>query len=83
MPSPRRLFKSFTDLQLEQAKQAIIDRMTNGQFTSLGGENQSSSKQYANLESSLFELNAEIDYRAGTVRPQRVEQRIFPVSTSI
>ncbi len=71
MPSPQFIYKYVTDAKLQELYDAAIERSLSGQFTSLSGAAKSSSREWMNLQTQLFELKSELDRRGG-VKPNRV-----------
>jgi hypothetical protein len=78
MPGPIRLFKYFSDAQLQAALDACIQQMASGSFTALSGAQKSSSVEWMALEDRLQAINYEKDVRGGKVRVQKVVQILRP-----
>lgn len=74
MPGPIRLFKYFTDAQLQAALDACVSQMTTGAFTALSGAGKSSSVEWLALDTRLQALNYEKDIRNRTTQPKKVVQ---------
>lgn len=74
MPSPQRIFRNASLAEIEAARVAAMDRLTNGAFMSLSGGGHSSSKQYMDPAQILDEVSYELSVRNGTVGPTRTTQ---------
>ena len=76
MPSPQRIYRYVTDEQLDAIIAAAIERTTNGSFTSLSGQGHSSTKEFYDPSTMLFEANYEKQVRTQSVLPQKVYQNL-------
>ena len=74
MPSPMRIFRNATNAEIEAARVAAMDRLTNGAFTALSGNGHSSSRQFMDPATILDEISYELSVRNGTVGPTRTTQ---------
>jgi len=77
MPSPSRIFRNFTTQQLTDLIAAAASQAIDGWFASLSGGAKSAGIQRMDPAMLLFEANAELDYRNGVRRAQKVEQRLY------
>lgn len=70
--SPRRIFRNLTAVQLQTLIDNALDRIANGDRTSVSGGGKSGSKNWAmSPEDILFEANAELAIINGTAKPSR------------
>jgi len=73
MPSPQRIFRRFSTLQIQQLIQTGFDSVLNGRFSSVSGSAKSGSLDLLPLETLLFEANYELGIRNGTGLPSKVQ----------
>lgn len=74
MAGPIRIFRYFSDADLQTLFASLKQRMLTGQITATGGAGKSSSQEYMKLEDELRSIQLEFDIRGGVKRAQRVEQ---------
>lgn len=69
MPSPQRIYRYVSTPQIEAIIAAATERQLNGAFTNLSGGGHSSSKQYGDDATILFEATYELQVRRGELGP--------------
>ena len=74
MPSPKRIFRSFSTEDIEAQRDAAALRLLSGSFTSTSGGGKSSTRAFEAASDVLFEANYELEVRNGTVAPSRTTQ---------
>lgn len=79
--SPKRIFRGQTAAQLAVIIASALDRIANGDRTSLSGGGKSGSRNWPmSPEDVLFEANAELAILNGTAIPSRTYFDVNPIA---
>ncbi len=69
--SPRRIYRAYSNAQLQALFDSLVQAQIEGRFTSLSGQGHSSQSEFGDMESQLFEVTYEMGVRGmnGVVNP--------------